>query len=290
MNRRTTLPLLALVAGLAVAAPAGAAEAPSHSPAAHSAGGDAPPLTPSVVGVPLARAEKAMDSAADAIEAGNGAQAVGPLRASRRYMIRAYRGAKFLIANTPPAPPAEDARAARATRRFRRLARRAVRASHAGVAPLSRWITAQASDGPAGPVFADAPTAVFSVFQGQYDVATSAVGVLPDVRGQLLQRVQTTLNTAIVLRNRLVKIVAAAAPPAPAEDARAAQEAEDVVTFDVVMPGLTILLGDEIQQMQSTQQDTSVPAASSAVLTNALAADNQILNRVNTLWPPAPED
>jgi hypothetical protein len=288
MNRRTTLPLLALVAGLAVAAPAGAAEAPSHSPAAHSAGGDAPPLTPSVVGVPLARAEKAMDSAADAIEAGNGAQAVGPLRASRRYMIRAYRGAKFLIANTPPAPPAEDARAARATRRFRRLARRAVRASHAGVAPRSRWITAQASDGPAGPVFADAPTAVFSVFQGQYDVATSAVGVLPDVRGQLLQRVQTTLNTAIVLRNRLVKIVAAASPPAPAEDAQAAQD--DVTTFDIVMPGVSILLGDEIQQMQAAQQDTSIPAASNAVLTNALAADNQIMTQVNTLWPPVTED
>jgi len=288
MNRRITVPLLALIAGLAVAAQAGAAQPGSHSPAAHSAGGDAPPLTPSVVGVPLARADKAMGNAADAIEAGNGAQAMGPLRASRRYMIRAYRGAKFLIANMPP-PPADDARAARVTRKFKRLARRAVRASH-GAVTARRRITAQASDDAAGPVFADAPTAVFSVFQGQYDAATLAVGMVPDVRGKLLQRVQTTLNTAVVLRNRLVKIVALAAPPVPAEDARAAQDSEDVLTFDVVMPGVSILLADEIQQMQSTQQDTTVPAASTAVLTNALAADNQILNRVNTLWPPVVDD
>jgi hypothetical protein len=85
-------------------------------------------LTPSVVGVPLARAEKAIDNAVDAVDAGSGAGAVGPLRASRRYLIRAYRGARYLIAQTAPVP-ADDARAAAATRRFGRLARRSVRAS-----------------------------------------------------------------------------------------------------------------------------------------------------------------
>ena len=129
-------------------------------------------------------------------------------------------------------------------------------------------------------MLADTPTAVFSVFQGQYNAATAAVGMLPDVKGQLLAQVKTTLNTAIVLRNRLVRIVALAAPPVPAEDARArAAQDEEATTFDVVMPGVSILLADEIQQMQSTQQDTTVPAASSAVLTTALAADNQIMTR-----------
>ena len=135
VSRRITLPL-ALVASLAVALPAGAAQAKSADPVAHSAGGDAPPLTPSVVGVPLARADKALGNAADAVEAGNGAQAVGPLQASRRYMIRAYRGARFLIAQTPPAP-AEDASVAGA-RKFRRLARRAVRVSRASAASPPR--------------------------------------------------------------------------------------------------------------------------------------------------------
>jgi hypothetical protein len=292
ISPRTTLPLLALVASLAVALPAGTAQAKSEHPVAHSAGGDAPPLTPSIVAVPLARADKAIGNAADAIEAGNGAQAVGPLQASRRYMIRAYRGAKFLIAQTPPAS-AEEARAS--AEKFRRLARRAVRASRRSVASHHDRNRAQASQF-APPVLADTPTAVFSVFQGQYNAATAAVGMLPDVQGALLSRVQTTLNTAIILRNRLVKIVAAAEPPAPADSASASQPSamaaqdEETTLFADVMPGVSILLGDEIQQMQSTQQDATVPAASSAVLANALAADQQIETQVNTLWPPVTED
>jgi hypothetical protein len=293
VSRRITLPL-ALVASLAVTLPAGAAQANSADPVAHSAGGDAPPLTPSVVGVPLARADKALGNAADAVEAGNGAQAVGPLRASRRYMIRAYRGAKFLIAQTPPAP-VDDASVAVSARKFRRLARRAVRVSRASAASSHGRVRARASQF-APPVLADTPTAVFSVFQGQYNAATTAVGMLPDVQGALLARVKTTLNTAIVLRNRLVKIVAAAEPPAPAEDASAshpsatAAQEEGVPLFADVMPGVTILLADEIQQMQSTQEDTTVPPASIAVLAPALAADQQIEAQVSLLWPPVADD
>jgi len=274
--------LAGLVASLALALPAAA-----------QAGGDAPPLTPSVVGQPLARADKAINNAADAVDAGNGAGAVGPLRAVRRYMIRAYRGAKFLIANTPQAP-AEEGVAARSARRYRSLARRAVRRSHRGAPARSSWITARVSqDDAPGPVFADMPTAVFSVLTGQYNVATQAVGMLPDVKGVLLDRVRVSLNTAIVLRNRLVKVIHAAAPPVPAEEgrvgARAAQE-EGAITFDVLMPGLGVLLGDEIQQMTATQQDTTVPAASSAVLAPALAADNQIQANLNLWWPPVPAE
>jgi hypothetical protein len=292
VSRRITLPL-ALAVSLAVALPAGAAQANSGTPLAHSAGGDAAAPNPAIVGVPLARADKAINNAADAIDAGNGAQAVGPLRASRRYMIRAYRGAKYLIAATPPAP-VEDGSAASAAR-FVRLAHRAVRASHHGRTATGSWIRAKASGGAVGPAFADTPTAVFSVFQGQYDVATAAVGMLPDVQGGLLARVKTSLYTAIVLRNRLVKVVAAAEPPAPPEDARATGPSaraaqDDVVTFATVMPGLTVLLDDEMQQMTATQQDTTVPAASSAVLANALAADQQIEAQVNLLWPPVVDD
>jgi hypothetical protein len=99
-----------------------------------------------------------------------------------------------------------------------------------------------------------------------------------------------------VLRNRLVKIIAAAAPPAPPEDAKvrahASQEEEEteVTTFDLVMPSVSVLLADEIQQMQATVQDTSVPAASRAVLSTAVAADQQIKTSVDTLWPAVAED
>jgi hypothetical protein len=283
LKKRTTLPV-ALAASIALALPAAGAEAQPSGPVAHSAGGDAAPLNPAVVGIPITRTQAALDNAADAVDEGQGATAAGPLRASRRNLIRSYRGARYLIAHMPP-PAAEEAKVG--SRKFIRMARSFIRATRNG--NQRGWIRAQASGDGAGPVFADAATAVFNVFTSQYSAATAAVGMLPDVTGNLVNRVNTTLNTAIVLRNRLVKVVAAAAPPAP-EEARAAQEAEEVTTFDVVMPGLTVLLDDEIQQIQATTEDTSVPAGSKAALANALAADQQIEQRVNTLWPPATED
>jgi hypothetical protein len=274
LSRKLSL-LLALVAMLAVAIPATA-----------QAGGDAPPLTPSIVGVPLARADKALNNAADSIDSGNGAAAIAPLQASRRYMIRAYRGAKYLIANTPAAP-VEEASAAK----YQRFARKAIRSARRGNYRSTRFLLARASqDDATGPVFADTPTAVFSVFTGQYNAVTAAVGMLPDVQGGLLTRVQTTLNTALVLRNRLVTIVHNAAPAVPPEEARAAQEADDVATFDLVMPGVAALIGDEVQQMQGIQTDTTVPAASRAALAIPSAANQQILTKVNTWWPPVPAE
>jgi hypothetical protein len=51
-----------------------------------------------------------------------------------------------------------------------------------------------------------------------------------------------------------------------------------------------VLLGDELQQLQAMAADTSVPADSKAILTSAIAADQQIVNLVNQYWPPAVED
>ena len=279
MVRSRTMRLVTLTAGLAALLPTAAAQA----------GGGAPPTDPPIVGVPIVRTQVALGNAADAIDAGTGAQAVGPLRASRRYLIRSYRGAKYLIANAPP-PPVGDGSAN--PRRFIRLARRAVRASRLGGA--HGWIRAGASgSGGAGPAFADGPTAVFDVFTSQFNAATAAVGMVPDVKGTLLTRVQTTLNTAVVLRNRLVKIIHAAEPPAPVGDGRVharASGAPVAATFGSVMPGLTVLLDAELQQMKATQQDTSVPSVSRAALTKAIAADTQIEALVNQFWPPVVGD
>jgi hypothetical protein len=269
---------VALTAGLAFALPAAAAQA----------GSPPPPPDPAIVGVPIQRTAAAVSSAADAIDAGNGAQAAGPLTASRRYLLRSYSGAKYLIAH-PPAAPVEDASAN--PQHFRKLARSFIRASRRG--DQRGWIKAHASGGAVGPAFADGVTAVFDVLTSQYGAATAAVGMAPDTKGELLAKVKTTLNTAIVLRNRLVKVIHAAAPPAPADDAGArahASQEEGAPTFDVVMPGLTVLLDDELQQMKAAAADASIPSDSKAILTNAIAADQQIETLVNQYWPPAPAD
>ena len=277
MVRSKITRFVALTVGVAALLPTAAAQA----------GGGAPPMDPPIVGVPIVRTQMALGNAADAIDAGNGAQAVGPLRASRRYLIRSYNGAKYLIANAPP-PPAEAGSANPLL--FRRLARRAVRASR-----LGGWIRARTSGAEGtGPAFADGPTAVFDVFISQFNAATSAVGMAPDVKGTLLTRVQTTLNTSVVLRNRLVKIIHAAEPPAPpVEEGRVqahASGAPVAATFGSVMPGLTILIDAELQQLKATQQDTSVPAASREALGKAIAADTQIEALVNQWWPPVVGD
>ena len=274
---RTTR-LVALTAGFALALPAAAAQAGS---------GPLPP-DPAIVGIPIQRTAAAVSNAADAIDAGNGAQAAGPLTASRRYMLRSYSGAKYLIAH-PPAAPVDEASAN--PQHFRKLARSFIRATRRG--DQRGWIKAHASGDPVGPAFADGVTAVFDVLTSQYGAATAAVGMAPDTKGELLGKVKTTLNTAIVLRNRLVKVIHAAAPPAPADDASAvahASQDEAAPTFDVVMPGLTVLLDDELQQMQAAAADSSMPSDSKALLTSAIAADRQIETLVNQYWPPTPAD
>jgi hypothetical protein len=286
---RKTTRWLALTAGLALALPAAAAQANSGGPVARAAGGDVAPVNPAVVGVPIQRTEEALSNAADAIDAGDGPGAAGPLTASRRYLLRSYSGAKYLIAHPPPAPAEADSAS---PLKFRKLARSFIRASHHG--QQRGWIKAHASqDDAGGPVIADGVTAVFNVLTSQYSAATAAVGMAPDTKGELLAKVKTTLNTAIVLRNRLVKVIHAAAPPAPAEEgsvkARASQE-EGAPTFDLVMPGLTVLLDDELQQMQAAADDSSMPADAKAVLTSAIAADKQIETLVNQYWPPAADD
>jgi hypothetical protein len=283
--RRTTR-WLALTAGLAVALPAAAAQASGAGPVAHAAGSGAPALDPAIVGVPIQRTAAAVSNAADAIDAGDGAGAVGPLTASRRYLLRSYNGAKYLIAHPPPAPAGDGSAN---PQKFRKLARSFIRASRHG--RQGAWIKAHASGGAVGPAFADGVTAVFDVFTSQYNAATAAVGMAPDTTGDLLNKVKTTLNTAIVLRNRLVKVVHAAAPPAPAEDGSVHAHASDgPPTFDAVMPGLTVLLDDELQQMQAAAADNSVPSDSKAILTKAIAADQQIESLVNQYWPPAPAE
>src|SRR3954465_10348206 len=269
---------LALTVGFALALPAAAAQA----------GSGPPPVDPAIVGVPIPRTAAALSNAADAIDAGTGAQAAGPLTASRRYLLRSYSGAKYLIANAPP-PVAADASAN--PQKFRSLARSFIRAARRG--DQRGWITAHASGGAgAGPAFADAPTGVFDVFPSQYSAATAAAGMSPDTKGDLLAKVKTTLNTAIVLRNRLVKVVHTAAPPAPAEAGSVHAHAAQAVAgeFDAVMPGLIVPLDGEIQQMPAASQDANTPADVKSMLTAAISADNQIEALVNQLWPPAPAD
>jgi hypothetical protein len=181
---KTLLPI-ALFASVVFAVPAAHAQAEHPGPAAHSAGGGTPPLNPAVVGVAIVRTDTSLSSAADFIDQGNGAMAAKPLTAARRYLIRSYNGARYLIAH----PPAPAAQANASAAKYQSLAHRFIRASRRGPRARSRWILAHASGGGAGgPAIAANPAAVFNVFMSQYGGATAAVGMYPDTTGTLRTR------------------------------------------------------------------------------------------------------
>src|SRR4051812_36185603 len=116
LSHRKTLSL-GLMVGALVALPAGQAAADTPNPVAQSAGSGAPPPDPAIVAVPITRTDKALTSAGDFIDQGNGALAAKPLTAARKYLIRSYNAARFLVAQPPP-PPADDrAVSARTTNR-----------------------------------------------------------------------------------------------------------------------------------------------------------------------------
>ena len=207
MVRSRITRLVALTAGLAVMVPTAAAQA----------GGGAPAVDPPIVGVPIvAHADRARQR-------------------RRRHRRRQRRSGGRPAEGLTPVPdpvlqgrqvPDRQRPAASRGRRQRQPAAlpQAGTAHRPCIADRrsSGWIRARSSGAEgAGPAFADGPTAVFDVFTSQFSAATAAVGMAPDVKGTLLTRVQTTLNTAVVLRNRLVKIIHAAEPPAPpVEDGR----------------------------------------------------------------------
>jgi hypothetical protein len=54
------------------------------------------------------------------------------------------------------------------------------------------------------------------------------------------------------------------------------------------MPGLVVLIDDEIQAM--TAGKSTLPAASQGDFAAAIAADQKVETFVNATWPPAPAD
>src|SRR3954454_853932 len=204
VTRKTALPV-ALIASAALAVPGAQAAGNPTGPVAHAAGSDAPALNPAVVGNAITRTDAALGSAANFTTQADGASPPTPLPAARRYLIRSYTGAKYLIAHPPPAPAdAGSANPARFVTQARRLVRRSRQERKAG-----RWVRAPASDAAPPPrAIADNPTAVFNVLTSQYSAATAAVAMYPDTTGTLQQKVKLVLDSAIILRNRLVKVVA----------------------------------------------------------------------------------
>jgi hypothetical protein len=263
---------IAVAVALISAAPAAEAKAP----AARASGGDVVELTyPSIVRIPVRRAERALARATRKIENDKPAAAERPLAVVRRQVAKAWRGAKYKIRTTPPAPPADDAR-------FRPQVR-------------------SSGDGPTGPTLASPADSAFRVLTLQHDVAAEVTQLLDDAPATAFDSLNTTLQLALDGRDAALQDIITLAPADPSDDdedadearvrARASGDGPVVSTFATVMPNVIPQLDDEADAIQETTSDsTDLTAEARAALD---AAGTQIVKTkavVSREWPPIPDE
>jgi hypothetical protein len=277
MFKRMIVGSAVVAAGLAAAAPAGAA-AP---PIAQMSGGDVAPPLPSLVQTRLTRVDNALERLTEDVNDVDAVHAPKAGKVVRRQLAAAWRGAKYYIAH-PPAPPADDARV--------HSARGGVR-----VRDLAPKVRAKISQDDAV-VIADPVTTAMAVFDEFHNVSSTVIELTDGARVPVLDAMSKTLYLSLDRRDKAIADVQTLAPPLPpeAEDAgvhaKAAQD-EDAVTFDTTMPGLTMWLDDEIQHIDGLVSDaTDLRPGGSRILTKARAQIVQTEAKINSIWPPATDD
>src|SRR4051812_30263462 len=263
MLPRFTLAPLALVGALVAASPAAAAG--HHRPIAHAAGGDAPAIIPSLVQTRLTRTENALERLTNYVDDGDTANVTRTGKVIRRQLAAAWRGAVYYLKNPPPPVGGDDAAAARASAHAARVAGGAV----------------------AGAV-ADQYTTAGAVFQTYPDTAATIAELTDGARVPILDAMSTTMFWTLDARDKAVAQAHTldAPPPPDGED-----PPEDAVSFATVMPSVTPMLDDEMQQIKQLTADAKdLRPGGKKLLKNALVQTLFTQNTINTYWPPVAGD
>jgi hypothetical protein len=246
----------AIAAALVVAAPAAASPA-GHAPTAKAAGGDAPPIIPSLVQTRITRVNNAIDRLTDYVDDNDVAGVDRTGKVIRRQLSAAWRGAVYYIKNPPP-PVGDDAS-----------------------------VHARASQDDAGPVVADQFTTAEAVFDAQHQVAATIGQLVDGARVPILNTMSTTLFWTLNARDRAVTDAHALdVPPDPEGEG-----GEDAVSFATVMPLVTPGFDDEIQQIKGLKSDAKdLRPGGTKILNSALTQTLLTELQVNTYWPPVIDD
>jgi hypothetical protein len=258
-------------------------------PAVASAGGGGGTLVyPSIVNERLVRAQASLDHASDFADDHQPDRAAAQLLAARKNVRKAWVAAKYVIDNAPPPVAGDDRpaavfhRAAFTTSGRLRLAK-----------PASRGKARAAGGG--GPAAATIYDTAFAVLSLQHRMATLSVGLIDDAHSTLLSSVSTSEFTALNGRDDAIAYIHSIDTPAPPVDDKdgppVAQAADDPApTWGTVMPALTGLIDDELQQLNGTLADPALRAGARRVLGDAVAQNTKTETTVNTYWPPLPAD
>ena len=244
----------AIAAALVVAAPAAASPA-GHAPTAKAAGGDAPPIIPSLIQTRITRVNNAIDRLTDYVDDNDVAGVDRTGKVIRRQLSAAWRGAVYYIKNPPP-PVGDDAS-----------------------------LHARASQDDAAPVVADQFTTAAAVYDAQHQVAATIAQLVDGARVPILNTMSTTLFWTLNARDHAVTDTHALdVPPDP-------EGGEDAASFATVMPLVTPGFDDEIQQIKGLKSDAKdLRPGGTKILNSALTQTLLTELQVNTYWPPVIDD
>jgi len=280
---------IAIVAGLVAASPA-AASPHTADPVAQASGGgsDVPPPLPALVRTRVRRTENALDRLTKHVDNGDATKAAATAKVIRRQLSAAWRGTKYYIKNAPP-PVAGDSRV-----RVKDLAPR-VRARVSG-------------SGGGGPAIADAPTTTLGAFQLQDDVISTIVELTDGARVPLLDAMSSTLFYALDKRDAAIEDVHTLAPPSacasggavcssvPAGRVRVQTRAHAsggavAATFGSIMPTVSIMIDDELQQIDGLQSDAADLRPGAKKILRAAEVQALLSQRqITKYWPPVVGD
>ncbi len=246
----------AVVAAALVAAAPAAASPAGDGPTAKAAGGDAPPIIPSLIQTRITRVNNAIDRLTDYVDDNDVAGVDRTGKVIRRQLAAAWRGAVYYIKNPPP-PVGDDAR-----------------------------VHAHAS-GDGGIVIADQYTAAGAVYEAQHQVAATIAQLTDGARVPVLNTMSKTLFWTLDARDKAVATTHSLdIPPAEGEEG-----GDDAASFATVMPGVVIGFDDEIQQIRGLKSDAKdLRPGGTKILNSALAQTLLTELQVNTYWPPVTED
>jgi hypothetical protein len=237
----------------------------TSAPVAQASGGDAgPPLYPSIVNVRLVRAEGALSRAATWADQGQPTSAIGELNTARTQMQKAWVAAKYVIETAPP-PVAGDGAYA-----------------HTGGGAVG------------GVPYASPEETGAAVLSLQHDIVTTAIGLIDTPDGTLTPNLRTTIRAAIAARDDAVEYIhLIPAPPVAADGAVHARAggAPIAAGWSTVMPNVTPLLGDEIQEIKGTLATSSTLSSSARSFLGSMRfklIDTR--DTINQYWPPLPGD
>ena len=270
---RALLPL-AVAAGLAAAAsPAAAAQ----SAPAHAAGGDIPPVVPSLIQTRITRAENALERLTQKVDDQDPAGVVRVSKVIRRQTAAAWRGAKYYLRTAPPPVAELDAK-----RSFKQ-------------------------DDPVGPVVADQYVSAVAVFGLVHDVTSQAIELTDGAHGDTLAGLSKTLFWTLDKRDAMVQDAKAFEPAVAPEDAAAARSLKAITSskgdarklmdepvggsFAALMPEITAGLDDELQHIDGLRSDaTDLNVRGNSILSRAQSQLLLTQATINAIWPPAPVD